>query len=93
MYRNYTRLLNRNQESKKALGRLLQTLKYRRCKERYVYPANFSITVNGGKKIFHDKTRFKQHITTNLALQKNKENHKTRKLTSHTKTQATDNLS
>ena len=70
MYRNYTRLLNRNQESKKALGRLLQTLKYRRCKERYVYPENFSITVNGGKKIFHDKTRFKQHIATNLALQK-----------------------
>ena len=40
------------------------------CKDRYLYPANLSITIDGGNKIVHDKTRFTQYISTNPALQK-----------------------
>jgi hypothetical protein len=35
-----------------------------------LYPAKLAITINGGNKIFHDKTKFKQYLLTNTALQK-----------------------
>ena len=66
------------------------------CKDRYLYPANLSITIDGGNKIFCDKTRFAQYISTNPALQKvleGKQQPKEAHFT-HTqkKNQATDNL-
>ena len=35
-----------------------------------LYPARFLITVGRKNKIFHDKTRFKQYLSTNPGLQK-----------------------
>jgi hypothetical protein len=32
-------------------------------------PVNFSIAIEGENKTFHDKVKFKQYLTTNLALQ------------------------
>jgi hypothetical protein len=37
---------------------------------RLPYPAKLSITIDGETKIFYDKTKFKQYLSTNLALQR-----------------------
>ena len=34
-----------------------------------VYPGKLSITIDGEMKIFQDKTKFKQYLTINPALQ------------------------
>lgn len=34
------------------------------------YPANLLITIDGENKIYHDKVKFKQYLSTNPALQK-----------------------
>jgi hypothetical protein len=33
-------------------------------------PTKLSITIDGERKIFQDKTKFKQYLSTNLALQR-----------------------
>jgi hypothetical protein len=48
----------------------LQILKTPRCQPKLLYPAKLSITVSGENKIFHDKTKFKQYLSINPALQK-----------------------
>ena len=48
----------------------MQTLKEHKCQPRILYPAKLSITIDGENKIFHDKTKFKQYLSTNPALQK-----------------------
>jgi hypothetical protein len=35
-----------------------------------LYPPKLSISIGGKKKIFHDKTKFKQYLSTNPALQR-----------------------
>jgi hypothetical protein len=35
-----------------------------------IYPAKLSITIDGKNKIFYDKTKFKQYLSINPALQK-----------------------
>ena len=49
---------------------VLQTLRDQGCKPRLLYPAKLAFNINGEKKIFQDKNRFKQYIATNIALQK-----------------------
>ena len=49
---------------------IIQTPKEHGCQYRLQYPAKLSITIDGINKIFHDKTRFKQYLSTNPALQK-----------------------
>jgi hypothetical protein len=48
---------------------LIQNLREQKCQVRILYPAKLSITTYGETKIFHDKTKFKQYLSTNLALQ------------------------
>lgn len=44
---------------------------YCRCKETTdVNPVKLSITIDGETKIFHDKTKIKQYLSTNTVLQK-----------------------
>ena len=53
----------------------------------------FSITINGENKIFHNNSRFKQYLSTNVVLQKVLDGKlQPRKITVPTKTQQTDNL-
>ncbi|MBV2150901.1 hypothetical protein KRZ98_22135 [Sphingobium sp. AS12] len=47
---------------------ILPTLRDHGCQPRLLYPAKLSIIIDGENKIFHDKTRFKQYISTNPAL-------------------------
>jgi hypothetical protein len=53
---------------------------------RILYPAKLTFKIDGGIKVFHDKQKLKQYITTKLPLQnctrnsshrdKSKQNHK-----------------
>eukprot|EP01156_Anaeramoeba_ignava_P013954 Anaeramoba_ignava/a607887_3.p1 GENE.a607887_3~~a607887_3.p1 ORF type:complete len:104 (+),score=0.03 a607887_3:116-427(+) len=49
---------------------ILPTQRDHGCQPRLLYPAKLSIYIDGENKIFHDKTRFKQNISTNSSLQK-----------------------
>ena len=48
----------------------MQTLKEDKCQLRILYPAKLSITIDGENKIFHDKIKFTQCLSTNPALQR-----------------------
>jgi hypothetical protein len=41
-----------------------------RCQPILLYTAKLSITVDGEKKVFQDKSKFKQYLSTNPVLQK-----------------------
>jgi hypothetical protein len=47
---------------------VIQTLREHKCQSRLLYPAKLSITIDGENKIFHDKTKFTQYLSTNSAL-------------------------
>jgi hypothetical protein len=49
---------------------VIQTLKEHKCQPRLLYPAKLSITIDGETKIFHDKTKFTQYLSTNPALER-----------------------
>ena len=49
---------------------VLQKLREYKCQPRLLYPAKLSISTDGETKIFHDKTKFTQHLSTNPALQR-----------------------
>jgi hypothetical protein len=48
----------------------MQTLREHKCQYRLLYPAKLSITIDGETKVFHDKTKFTQYLSTNPALQR-----------------------
>ena len=48
----------------------MQTLRDHKCQGKLLYPAKLSITIDGETKIFHDKTKFIQYLSTNPALQR-----------------------
>jgi hypothetical protein len=49
---------------------VIQTLREYKCQPRLLYPAKLSITIDGETKVFHDKTKFTQYLSTNPALQR-----------------------
>jgi hypothetical protein len=49
---------------------VIQTLREHKCQPRLLYPAKPSITIDGENKIFHDKTKFTQYLSTNPVLQR-----------------------
>jgi hypothetical protein len=48
----------------------MQTLREHKCQPRLLYPTKLSITIDRETKIFHDKTKFTQYLSTNPALQR-----------------------
>jgi hypothetical protein len=48
---------------------VIQTLREHKYPPRLLYPAKLSITIDGETKIFHNKTKFTQYLSTNPALQ------------------------
>ena len=46
-----------------------QTLREHKCQPRLLYPEKFSITIEGETKVFQDKTKFTQYLSTKQALQ------------------------
>jgi hypothetical protein len=49
---------------------VVKTLTEQKWQPRILYPAKLSITIDGETKVFHDKTKFTQYLTTNPALQR-----------------------
>ena len=57
-------------KARRAWADVTQTLREHKCQPKLLYPANLSITINGESKVFHDKNKFTQYLSTNPALQR-----------------------
>jgi hypothetical protein len=51
-------------KSRRAWTDVLQTLREHKCQPKLQYLAKILITTGGGKKIFHDKVKFKEYLST-----------------------------
>jgi hypothetical protein len=49
---------------------VIQTLREHKCQPRLLCLAKLSITIDGETKLFQDKTKFKQYLSMNLAIQR-----------------------
>jgi hypothetical protein len=71
-------------KAKSAWTNIIQTQREHEHQPRLLYPAKLSNTIIGETKVFHDKTKSTQHLSTNPALQriiKGKHQHKDRNYT------------
>jgi hypothetical protein len=57
-------------KARRSWGDVIQTQREQVCQPRLLYPAKLSITIDGEMKVFYDKTRFAQYLSTNSALQR-----------------------
>jgi len=49
---------------------VIQTLREHKCQPMLLYKETLSINIDGETKIFHDKTKFMQYLSTNPALKR-----------------------
>jgi len=49
---------------------IIHTLREHKCQPRLLYTEKLSINIDGETKIFHNKTKFAQHLSTNPAAQR-----------------------
>jgi hypothetical protein len=57
-------------KARRSWTEVIQTLREHKCQARLLYPAKFSITIDGETKVFHDKTKFTQHFSPKPDLQR-----------------------
>jgi hypothetical protein len=57
-------------KARRSWADVIETLREHKFQPRLLYSAKFSITRDGETKVFHDKTKFTQYLSTNTALQK-----------------------
>jgi hypothetical protein len=57
-------------KARRAWLEVIQTLREHKCRPRLLYPKKLSINIYEESKIFQDKTKFKQYLSTNPALQR-----------------------
>jgi hypothetical protein len=57
-------------KARRSWADVIQTLRKHKFQPRLLYPPKLSITIDGEKKICHDKTKFTQYLSTNPALQR-----------------------
>jgi hypothetical protein len=57
-------------KARRAWGKVFRILNENNFNPRILYPANLSFKIDGAIKIFHDKQKLKQYMTTNPPLQK-----------------------
>jgi hypothetical protein len=55
---------------------VIQTLREHKCQPRLLYPAKFSITIDGETKVFHDKTKFTQYLFHKYLSRPSKDNNR-----------------
>jgi hypothetical protein len=60
----------KSMKARRAWSEVTQTLREHTYQPRLLYPAKLLIYINGETKIIQDKIKFKQQLSTNLALQK-----------------------
>jgi hypothetical protein len=56
-------------KARRSWADVIQTLREHKCHPRLLYLAKLSIIIDGETKEFHDKTQFRQYLSTNPALQ------------------------
>jgi hypothetical protein len=56
--------------TRRAWGEIFQALNKNNFNPRILYPAKLSFKIDGAKKVFHDKQKLKQYMTTKPPLQK-----------------------
>jgi hypothetical protein len=49
---------------------VIQTLREHKCQPRLLYPAKHLITIDRETKVFHDKIKSTQYLSTNPAFQR-----------------------
>ena len=57
-------------KAKTAWADVVHSLREHKCKPKLLNPVNLSITIDGEAKVFHDKNKFTQYLSTNPALQR-----------------------
>ena len=57
-------------KARRSWTEVIQTLKEHKCQPRLLYPAKLSVTIDVETKLFHDKNKFTQYLSTNIALQR-----------------------
>jgi hypothetical protein len=57
-------------KARRAWSEDFQALNENNFNPRILYPAKLSFKIDGAIKVFHDKQKLKQHMTTNPRLQK-----------------------
>jgi hypothetical protein len=57
-------------KARRSWADVIQTLREHKCQPRVLYSAKLSITIDRETKVFHDKTKFTQYLSTNPALQR-----------------------
>jgi hypothetical protein len=57
-------------KARRGWGVVFQALNENNFNPRVLYPANLSFKIDGLIKVFHDKQKLKQYMTTELPLQK-----------------------
>jgi hypothetical protein len=57
-------------KARRSWTEVIQTLREHKCQPRLLYPAKLSIIIDGETTVFHNKTKFIQHLFTNPALQR-----------------------
>jgi hypothetical protein len=57
-------------KARRSWADVIQTLREHKCQLRLLYQAKLSITIDGRTKIFHDKNKFTQYLSTNPELQR-----------------------
>jgi hypothetical protein len=57
-------------KARRSWADVIQTLRDHKWHPRLLYPAKLSITIDGETKVFHDKSKFTQYLSTNPALQR-----------------------
>jgi hypothetical protein len=56
-------------KARRSCEDFIQTPREHKCQPRLLYPAKLSIIIDGETKVFHDKMKFTQYLSTNPALQ------------------------
>jgi hypothetical protein len=57
-------------KARRAWSEVMQALREHKCQPRLLYPAKLSMNIDQENKIFQNKTKFKQYLSTNPALQR-----------------------
>jgi hypothetical protein len=57
-------------KARRSLANVIHTLREHKCQPWLLLSAKLSITIDGETKIFHDKNKFTQYLSTNTALQR-----------------------
>jgi len=55
-------------KARRSWADVIQTLREQKCQTKLLYSAKLSINIDGETKIFHDKTKFTQYLSTNPVL-------------------------